>query len=293
MMYHRQKVLIALLNALGGEAASTDFQKLLFLFTREEIAPSYDFVPYKFGCFSFTSYADKRKLMERGLLAEDEKMWRLASDSATADPELLRRARHFVLRYPQRGRELIRLVYESHPLTAWRSEIAEKVITEEATMARIQSARPPQRPPGLVTIGYEGRSLELYLDSLLRDGVTVLCDVRRNPLSRKYGFSKGALSSACEHLGISYAHLPELGIASDRRRELTSQSDYDELFGEYEARDLPKQGHSVEKITNMIREGERVALTCYELLPQQCHRHCVAKAVEARMKKERLATLHM
>ena len=34
--------------------------------------------------------------------------------------------------------------------------------------------------PGLCTIGYEGRTLENYLNRLIRDGVTQLCDVRRN-----------------------------------------------------------------------------------------------------------------
>lgn len=293
MLYHRQKVLLSLLEAMGGEAARTDFQKLLFLFTREEAVPSYDFVPYKFGCFSFTSYADKRKLTERGVLVDDDKAWRLSDEPERPDACLRSRALQFVQRHPQRGRDLIRLVYERHPQTAWRSEIVDKVITDETVMERIQSARPQEKGAGIVTIGYEGRSLETYLNSLLRDRVTVLCDVRRNPLSRKYGFSKGTLSGACEHLGISYLHLPELGIASDRRRELDTQADYDALFEEYEAHDLPGQGAALGSVASMIQQGGRVALTCYELLPQQCHRHCVAEAVEARMKKERLTIQHL
>ena len=49
-----------------------------------------------------------------------------------------------------------------------------------------------------------GKCLETYLNQLLRAGVTLLCDVRRNPLSRKYGFSKSTLSHAC---AVSYTHL--------------------------------------------------------------------------------------
>jgi hypothetical protein len=57
MLFERQRLLLALLDAMAEPVAHTDFQKLLFLFTQEwEAAPSYDFVPYKFGCFSFTSY---------------------------------------------------------------------------------------------------------------------------------------------------------------------------------------------------------------------------------------------
>ncbi len=63
MLFERQKALLALVDELGGRVPSTDLQKLLFLWTRDssEVEPLFDFVPYKFGAFSFTSYADKRK----------------------------------------------------------------------------------------------------------------------------------------------------------------------------------------------------------------------------------------
>jgi len=115
---------------------------------------------------------------------------------------------------------------------------------------------------------------------LLKSGVTVLCDVRRNPLSRKYGFSKRTLSSSCEGVGIRYEHLPELGIDGQRRRELETQADYDALFADYERDDLPKQKKALDRITTWVKKGERVALTCYENQPHQCHRHCVAEALE-------------
>ncbi|MCU0808828.1 MAG: hypothetical protein MUC53_13180 [Candidatus Contendobacter sp.] len=75
MLFDRQKCLLALVDALGGEVGNLDFQKLLFLYCHEvEETPTYDFVPYKFGGFSFTSYTDKRRLAERGLLANEERM---------------------------------------------------------------------------------------------------------------------------------------------------------------------------------------------------------------------------
>jgi hypothetical protein len=50
MLQERQRFLLNLLQALGGEVGHTDFQKLLFLFTQEfQSKPAYDFVPYKFG----------------------------------------------------------------------------------------------------------------------------------------------------------------------------------------------------------------------------------------------------
>lgn len=286
ILFERQRLLLALLDALGGPVQGTDFQKLLFLYTKEwETEPSYDFVPYQFGCFSFSSYADKRRLIERGLLVEDEKNWELSATGRTAakrEPALRARAARFVSGHNgMRGDALIAEVYRRHPYYATRSRIAKRVLPKAADRAPIAAAKPVSRGPGLVTIGYEGRSLEAYLNLLLQDSVTVLCDVRRNPLSRKYGFAKSTLRNACEGVGIRYEHLPELGIDSAERKELNTQADYDALFAEYERKSLPKQGEALEKIHGWIqREGQRVALTCYEAQPCQCHRHCVAEALE-------------
>jgi hypothetical protein len=61
MLFERQKQLLILLDALDGSVGFVDFQKLLFLYCEEPTSGRpYDFVPYKFGPFSFTSYADRR-----------------------------------------------------------------------------------------------------------------------------------------------------------------------------------------------------------------------------------------
>jgi hypothetical protein len=61
ILLNRQKHLLALLKALGGRLGNLDFQKLLFLYCQESgVSETYEFVPYKFGAFSFTSYADRR-----------------------------------------------------------------------------------------------------------------------------------------------------------------------------------------------------------------------------------------
>jgi uncharacterized protein (DUF488 family) len=150
---------------------------------------------------------------------------------------------------------------------------------DTAAHERIDAERPPASRPGLATIGYEGRSLERYLNILLLDGVTLLCDVRRNPLSRKFGFTKRALAAACKALDIRYEHLPELGIPSAERRDLRTQADYEALFARYEREQLPAQGAALAQIKHWIDSGERVALTCYERHPIQCHRHCVSDAL--------------
>lgn len=287
MLFERQRLLLALLDSMGEPLQSTDFQKLLFLYTREwEQEPSYDFVPYQFGGFSFTSYADKRKLIATGLLVEDANRWELTAEGqqAVAGERALReRLGRFRLRDGAlRGDALIREVYVRHPYYATRSKIAPRVLKTAEERAKVEAARPVKKEPGVVTIGYEGKTLERYLNQLLQDSVTLLCDVRRNPLSRKYGFSKSTLKNACENVGIRYEHLPQLGIASEERRELNTQADYDALFDDYERKSLPKQTDALEIIRQWVAAGERVALTCYEALPCQCHRHCVAEALETK-----------
>lgn len=286
MLFDRQKRLLALVDALGGEVGNLDFQKLLFLYCHElEATPPYEFVPYKFGGFSFTSYADKRRLIERSLLVDEERLWKLTVEGkaeAKVAPMVRMKMDQFVKRHIGiRGDALIAEAYRRHPYYAIRSEVAKRIFKgEPAALESITAAQPMTNRPGLCTIGYEGRTLEGYLNKLIQNGVTLLCDVRRNPLSRKYGFSKGTLSKGCAGVGIRYEHLPELGIASEDRRSLDTQADYDALFAAYESTSLPQQTQALVKIRQWVESGERVALTCFEAEPQQCHRHCVAEALE-------------
>ncbi len=238
MLFERQRLLLTLLDALGGPVANTDFQKLLFLYTQEgEASPSYEFVPYKFGAFSFTSYADKRRLTESGFLTDDENFWQLTDagrQTARKSAVMPLVVARFCGDYAHlRGNALIAEQYRKYPFYATRSEILEKVLHDAESRQRVKEARPQKAKAGLITIGYEGRSLEAYLNLLLKHSVTLLCDVRRNPLSRKYGFAKKTLSHACEGVGIRYEHLPELGIEFQERRDLRTQADYDALFAEY------------------------------------------------------------
>ncbi|HEV7926140.1 MAG TPA: DUF488 domain-containing protein [Verrucomicrobiae bacterium] len=284
MLFDRQKHLLALLDAHNGEVGLLDFQKLLFLYCQEAEESPYDFVPYKYGGFSFTSYSDKRKLTEQGLLADEEQIWKLTGPgkvSAAVAPLTRMKMDQFAKRHKNlRGNLLVAEAYRRYPYYAVRSEIAERVLAgDTAALQEIDKARPSASSAGLFTIGYEGRSLEKYLNLLVINGVTLLCDVRRNPLSRKYGFSKGTLSKSCVGVGIRYEHLPELGIATEKRRGLDTQAAYDQLFLSYERDSLPNEHEALIRIQQWIDSGDRVALTCYESLPEQCHRHCVAEAL--------------
>jgi len=278
---YRQKTLIGLLSAFGGHLPSTDFQKYLFLFTREfQKEPSFDFVPYRFGSFSFQSYADKRRLVAIGALAEAED-WQLQEGFSTQglfDESAFSRC---YVRYSHlSGRQLLQDVYRRYPYYATKSERAAKIMNDQE-MSAITAACPAASAACFFTIGYEGSSIEGYFNRLIKNNVKTLVDVRRNPLSRKYGFSKKTLADIARKLGVGYVHIPELGIGSERRQELNTQFDYDRLFESYERQELKQNGKALEDLFNIFLKDKRIAITCFEANVCMCHRGRITNAMAA------------
>jgi uncharacterized protein (DUF488 family) len=130
------------------------------------------------------------------------------------------------------------------------------------------------------TEGYEGLTVDGFLDRLLRAGIHRILDVRNNPVSRRYGFYKSTLARLSERVGISYVHLPELGIQSEFRQELTMQDDYEALFREYRNTTLKTERSAIHRAASLISEIPSV-LVCMEALPCQCHRSHLAEAISA------------
>ena len=293
-LFKRHLLVLALLRSFGGSVGRTDFQKLLFLYCQEQHSPylsttkHYEFVPYRYGAYSLTCDADLRRLRKQGLLSEGEN-WKLTEKGRSVGEKFLDGTiREFSSRYAdKRGNRLIKETYEQFPYYATRSEKAEVLFKDDpGTLQLIKDSRPKAAPAALFTIGYEGKQLEEYLNLLLRSSVTILCDVRSNPISRKYGFSKTTLSQICSKLNIRYEHLPKLGVESKDRRGLQSQVEFKSLFRAYKKSILESQTNNLEAILNWISSGEIVALTCFENEHMQCHRHCVVAALEEMPNKQ-------
>ncbi len=280
-MFYRQKILLALVEAFGGKLNNLDFQKYLFLFTQKcQKEKSYDFVPYKFGGFSFQSYADRRSLISSGhLLTEDDWSTKEAGYLNAVTKDDKEKILKFYEYYKNlSGDSLVAEVYKQFPYYAINSEIAGKLMSADE-LKKIQSCKPDNEDVCFFTIGYEGSSFEGYLNRLIKNNVKLLCDVRKNPLSRKYGFSKGTLSETLRKLGIAYIHMPELGIVSEKRQELNSKEDYNKLFAEYERTTLKNGTQYLESLLELLIKHQRVAITCFEAEECMCHRGRVAKAL--------------
>lgn len=289
MMYYRRKILLALIEAFGGRMHPISLQKALFLFTREQDKDSraYCFVPYKYGCFSFNASHDIAVLEKTGFLTNIDKDIALtATGHYAAELDLFDAGRLnyiYDLYKDYTDDDFIDYTYKNYPYYAINSEIADKHLdAEQMDEVRQKDHRKTYTNHTLYTIGYEGRSLEEYLNVLLIHGVRILCDVRKNAYSQKYGFSKAVLHPACEGVGIKYVHIPELGIESSQRQELFSQSDYDILFEKYRNTVLTRSNEYLDRIVNMIDTDERVALTCFEKNVEQCHRTQIARKIMSR-----------
>jgi len=72
-MFYRRKVILALIQAFGGKLDKINLYKLLLIVTKRQQKPDYDFVPYKFGCYSFSLHADLVTMYKKGLLKDEDK----------------------------------------------------------------------------------------------------------------------------------------------------------------------------------------------------------------------------
>ncbi|HBQ85087.1 MAG TPA: hypothetical protein DD811_01190 [Syntrophomonas sp.] len=270
--YKRQRFLLAFIRQLQS-VTSTDLQKLVFLHTMSEGLDFYEFVPYRFGSYSFQLAEDLDILRRDGYLSIEHTP---KGTRIKAVGDYLQESVFPAFQIAtERGNALIRKAYREYPYYAINSEITGQLLRGKE-LERFNDGRQAYTQTGqiLFTIGYEGKSVEAFINNLIQNDIRLLCDIRKNPLSRKFGFSKGKLKHITETIGIKYVHIPELGIESDKRSALETDEDYKCLFSNY-AKTLPKLTPLLEQVYSLLRSNVRIALMCYEREPEMCHRHVI------------------
>jgi len=154
--------------------------------------------------------------------------------------------------------------------------------------------QPKREQNTLFTIGYEGISIDTYINKLLANQVKILVDVRKNAYSNKFGFSKKEFVYCLEKSDIKYIHIPELGIESEKRQELktaksSSSNEYDlfgggvknienKLFDDYKI-NLPSKQKYIDKLLQILQDDRLIAITCFEADYKCCHRHVLAESL--------------
>ena len=280
-MLRRQRTILKLFSMAGCPVPATKLQKYVFLLRHETFIKQdsafYDFLPYKYGPYSFAAQREVEALTAYGFLAASGSSLALtplgARQVASVDSDTSHAVLFIVSKYGKIGLQpLLKDVYARYPWYSRNSELQE-LVPEGAK-------EPKQVPVAIYTIGYEGRSVDGFLDKLLHSGIRRIIDVRANPVSMKYGFAKSSLSSLAAKLGIGYLHCPELGIPSNRRKEAQAETGFMKLFSYYEKQILPAQEDHSMKVAELMKAMPS-ALLCMEREAVNCHRGRLAKRISA------------
>lgn len=139
----------------------------------------------------------------------------------------------------------------------------------------------------LYSIGYEGKSLDMFIKMLKKNGVEHLIDVREIPQSRKPGFSKNTLKKALAEKNITYLNMKELGTDKRSRDEYKRTGDIEKLLVKYDKR-LSENLELIEPLKAMIFY-KRTAIMCYEDNYKLCHR----QSIESLLEKDGIRVVHL
>jgi uncharacterized protein (DUF488 family) len=137
----------------------------------------------------------------------------------------------------------------------------------------------------VMTIGYQGHSVESFLNTLEAASVELLLDIRSKPVSRKPGFSKIALARNLAERGITYRHVPDLGMPLHLLRIKPTLRGNDLILSAYRTQ-LPDKLESLNLVVDEASVN-RTCLLCFEADASQCHRSVVAE----HLREERQLTI--
>ena len=251
MMLKRQKILLNILSLLKkmNISSRTVLVKLLFL-VKQHYNPAgfYSFYPYKHGPFSQELYRDLRVLESEGYI--DGQMAPIRDFDPIPLPYegfLMETAS----RYGNAG-SMIRHVYHNYPAYVPRDIPEGK---------------------GILLAGYEGDSIDSFLDKLIQNNVNVLVDVRANPFSMKFDFIGSRLEKYLNEAGIGYISIRELGIPSELRKN-TDRAGL--LKGYYNS--LEKSESHIKRLIKLSK-AKRICLMCFEKDAIECHRGRIAEYI--------------
>jgi len=271
-MLERQRVLLRLVKEVRGQGkypSKTFLDKLLFVLQKEypieEKVKFYHFYPYQYGPFSKLFYADLADLKSKGYLNEEHELSQEAEEIAgKINNNVAEMITSAIGRFGSKD-AVVKYVYANYPNYTSKSKLKAKV---ERT-----------KKPGICTIGYEKKDIDLFLDLLIQNNVEVLIDVRANPFSMSSAYIRSRLESSLGKAGIGYLHVPELGIDGAYRKNLENDKEYAELFALYRTEMLPKNYEKAREVAKLGKE-KKIALMCFEADKCHCHRGVLAEKLE-------------
>jgi ParB family chromosome partitioning protein len=205
----------------------------------------------------------------------------------------------------------VKKLLEEEKLTAWQCAKISSIqdLKEQDVFAKylVENNIPSGRPTELAlkrfknqtiyTIGYQGKTLEQFIDILKNNQIENLIDIRYSAKSeKKPEFSDKILSKELERNGIKYENIPQLGVP------FLIQNPYFEGFLKLECVEhwyrwyiQSDKDFDFKKFVERIKDTGKTALMCMETYPKPirnqshgCHRDLLANII-MEMKKENMS----
>ena len=248
---YKQKILLALLSLFKDKELSLSrLHKLAFLISRK--MQFYDFVPYGSSPYSFEMENDLSYFAERDLITiQDQNILPKQLSVDLFYEALIPYVEDFI---NLNERELADYIHKNFPFYA-------------------QSYK-RKAEPAIYTIGYQGYSIDGFINALLKYGIECVIDVRNTPMSRKYGFNSLWLSRHLPEFKIRYIGMPELGV----ERKIRYSMEKHMIWSVYE-KGLEDKMDYISKVIKILKSTPSV-LMCFEKRPEDCHRHLLAKKIK-------------
>jgi uncharacterized protein (DUF488 family) len=134
----------------------------------------------------------------------------------------------------------------------------------------------------IYTIGFTQKSAETFFETLRRNGIQKLVDIRVNPHGQLSGFARqedlpyflGRLADGC-----AYVHRPELAPTREILKEYRADGDWQRYVARFEAlmdaRNIPAV------LKPEVFSDQACCLLCSEATPERCHRRLVVERLAA------------
>ncbi|WP_239393925.1 DUF488 family protein [Frankia sp. CiP3] len=133
----------------------------------------------------------------------------------------------------------------------------------------------------VVSVGYEGLTLESFLEHILARDVRTVADVRLNAISRRPGFSKNRLRAGLADVGIDYIHFRELGNPQENREPFrTGHVEHGCRVYRQQIQN-PDADRALTALRNLA-QSHATAVLCVEREETSCHRQVVIDLVTKR-----------
>jgi len=241
--------------------------KISFLLSQNKAFEKfYDFIPYKFGPYSFEMEKDINFLYKLGLI-------NISNNNISMSKK--------IFLFLEKIKKENYLNFKNYNFINWsESKLLDYIYnkypyyTQNSLIKKNYFKSPKKQIIKIYTIGYEGRTIDNFLNTLIKKGIKAVIDVRSLPFSNKYGFSKYWFLKYIKEFKIDYYNIPNLGIPKNIRMNRTKE----EYFNWYK-NSLINKIYDLREIISLIKLKPS-CLMCFEKNFNDCHRGILAQRLK-------------